>query len=65
MVLKETMATLNTFAGVKEHKVVTQKEWLAACKRLLIKEKQFSKARDQMNQERRALPWVKVEKEYV
>lgn len=59
------MATLNTFAGVKEHKVVTQKEWLAARKRLLIKEKKFSKARDQLNRERRALPWVKVEKEYV
>jgi predicted dithiol-disulfide oxidoreductase (DUF899 family) len=59
------MAKLKTFAGVKEHKVVPQKEWLAARKRLLLKEKKFSKARDQMNRERRALPWVKVEKEYV
>jgi predicted dithiol-disulfide oxidoreductase (DUF899 family) len=59
------MAKLKTFAGVKEHKVVSQKEWLAVRKRLLTKEKKFSKARDQMNRERRALPWVKVEKEYV
>ncbi len=59
------MAKLKTFAGVKEHKVVTQKEWLAARKRLLAKEKKFSKVRDQLNRERRALPWVKVEKEYV
>jgi len=59
------MAKLKTFAGVKEHKVVTQKEWLVARKRLLIQEKKFSKARDQLNQDRRALPWVKVEKEYV
>ena len=59
------MATLNTFAGVEEHNVVTPKEWLAARKRLLVKEKKFSKARDQLNQERRALPWVKVEKDYV
>ena len=59
------MAKLNTFAGVKEHKVVTQKGWLAVRKRLLVKEKRFSKVRDQLNQERRALPWVKVEKEYV
>ena len=29
------------------------------------KEKRFSKARDRLNQERRALPWVKVEKEYI
>ena len=59
------MAKLKTSAGVKEHKVVTQKEWLAARQRLLLKEKQFSKARDRLNQERRALPWVKVEKDYV
>ena len=59
------MAKLKTFAGVKEHKVVSQKEWLTARKRLLLKEKKFSKARDQLNRERRALPWVKVEKEYV
>ena len=59
------MAKLKTFTGVKEHKVVSQKEWLAARKRLLAKEKKFSKARDQMNRERRALPWMKVEKEYV
>ncbi|HWW00282.1 MAG TPA: thioredoxin family protein [Candidatus Acidoferrum sp.] len=59
------MAKLKTFAGVKEHRVVTPKEWLAARKRLLVREKKFSKARDQLNQERRELPWVKVEKEYV
>jgi len=59
------MAKLKTFEGVKQHKVVTEKEWLAARKRLLVKEKQFSKARDQMNRERRALPWVKIDKEYI
>jgi predicted dithiol-disulfide oxidoreductase (DUF899 family) len=59
------MAKLKTFAGVKEHKVVTPTAWLAARKRLLAKEKIFTKARDQINRERRALPWVKVEKEYV
>ena len=59
------MAKLKTFEGVKEHKVVTQKDWLSARKRLLVKEKRFSEARDQMNRERRTLPWVKVEKEYL
>jgi predicted dithiol-disulfide oxidoreductase (DUF899 family) len=44
---------------------VKPKEWLAARKRLLVKEKKFTKARDQINRERRALPWVKVEKMYV
>ena len=56
------MAKLKTFTGVKEHKVVSQKEWVTARKRLLAKEKKFSKARDQMNRERRALPWMKVDK---
>lgn len=59
------MAKLKTFAGVKEHKVVMQKEWIAARKHLLGKEKKFSKLRDQLNHERRALPWMKVEKDYV
>jgi predicted dithiol-disulfide oxidoreductase (DUF899 family) len=59
------MAKLKTFAGTKEHKVVSEKEWLAARKRLLAKEKRFSRLRDQLASERRNLPWVKVEKEYV
>ena len=41
------------------------KEWLTARKRLLVKEKKFSKIRDQLNKERRALPWVKLNQEYV
>lgn len=58
------MAKIKTIRGTKEHKVVSEKEWLAARKRLLVKEKKFSKLRDQLNQQRRDLPWVKVEKEY-
>jgi predicted dithiol-disulfide oxidoreductase (DUF899 family) len=59
------MAKLKTRDGIKEHKVVSQKEWLAARKELLAKEKKFSRVRDELNRERRALPWVKVEKDYV
>lgn len=58
------MAKLKTFAGVRDHKVVTHKEWLTARKRLLVKEKKFSRLRDQLNQARRELPWEKVEKDY-
>ena len=47
------------------HAIVSQDEWLAARKALLAKEKEFSKARDQLSAARRALPWVKVEKNYV
>lgn len=59
------MAKIKTVTGVREHKVVSPKAWLAARKRLLVKEKKFSKLRDQLNRQRRELPWVKVEKKYV
>jgi predicted dithiol-disulfide oxidoreductase (DUF899 family) len=59
------MAKLRTFKGIKEHKVVSEKEWLAARKKLLAEEKKFSKLRDKLNQKRRDLPWVKMEKDYV
>jgi predicted dithiol-disulfide oxidoreductase (DUF899 family) len=47
-----------------QHAIVSQDQWLAARKALLAKEKEFSKARDQLSEARRALPWVKVEKGY-
>lgn len=48
-----------------QHNIVSQSEWLAARKALLAREKEFTKARDQLSAARRALPWVKVEKNYV
>ncbi|MEP7031291.1 MAG: thioredoxin family protein [Pseudolabrys sp.] len=48
-----------------QHVIVSQDQWLAARKALLAKEKEFSKARDALSAHRRALPWVKVEKNYV
>jgi predicted dithiol-disulfide oxidoreductase (DUF899 family) len=47
------------------HPVVSQEQWLAARKTLLLKEKEFTHLRDKINAERLALPWVKVEKNYV
>jgi predicted dithiol-disulfide oxidoreductase (DUF899 family) len=46
------------------NKVVSRDEWLAARKALLLKEKQFTHLRDEINAERLALPWVKIEKDY-
>lgn len=48
-----------------QHKIVSQSEWTAERKSLLDKEKEFTRARDKLSAERRALPWVKVEKPYV
>ncbi len=50
---------------MNNHKVVSREEWLAARKKHLAKEKKFIRLRDQLSQERRELPWVKVEKEYL
>ena len=50
---------------LKGHPLVSQKEWLAARVALLAKEKEFTRLRDELNSERRALPWVQIEKEYL
>jgi len=47
------------------HPVVSREEWLEARKEHLRKEKEFTRLRDRLSAERRALPWVRVEKEYV
>ncbi|MGC2763925.1 MAG: DUF899 domain-containing protein [Candidatus Acidiferrum sp.] len=54
-----------TQSGVEHPKVVSQLEWLAARKELLAKEKALTRQSDALAAERRNLPWVKVEKEYV
>lgn len=59
------MPKIKTIHGIENRKVVPQKEWIAARKKLLVKEKKFSKLRDELNLQRRKLPWVKIEKEYV
>jgi predicted dithiol-disulfide oxidoreductase (DUF899 family) len=47
------------------HKVVSKDEWIEARKRLLAKEKEFTRVRDQLSQQRRDLPWEVVDKQYV
>lgn len=48
-----------------QHRIVSQEEWLAARKAHLAAEKALTRARDELCQQRRELPWVKVEKNYV
>src|ERR1700756_4639536 len=57
--MKMTTRTVDT------PKVVSRDEWLVARKKLLAKEKQLTRERDAIAAERRQLPWVKVEKNYV
>ena len=48
-----------------QHRIVSRDEWLAARTALLAKEKAFTRQRDELSEQRLALPWVKIEKEYV
>jgi predicted dithiol-disulfide oxidoreductase (DUF899 family) len=50
---------------IENPKIVSRDEWLAARKELLTKEKQLTRERDALAAERRQLPWIKVEKNYL
>ncbi len=50
---------------VTQNPVVSREEWLEARRSLLSKEKEATHLRDKVNAERMALPWVKVEKDYM
>lgn len=50
---------------MKAPKVVSEEDWFEARKTLLAKEKAFTKQRDELTRDRQALPWVKVQKNYI
>jgi predicted dithiol-disulfide oxidoreductase (DUF899 family) len=50
---------------MQQHKIVSREEWLVARKAHLANEKQLTRLRDKLSAERRELPWVKVDKDYV
>jgi predicted dithiol-disulfide oxidoreductase (DUF899 family) len=47
------------------HRVVSRAEWLTERTALLALEKAFSRQREDLARQRRALPWVRVDKHYV
>lgn len=49
---------------VQHQNVVSHEEWLAARTAFLDKEKEFTRQRDELSRQRRALPWEKVDKRY-
>jgi predicted dithiol-disulfide oxidoreductase (DUF899 family) len=55
----------HTAPALQDHDVVSHDEWIAARKALLAEEKEFTHRREELARRRRALPWEKVEKEYV
>lgn len=50
---------------MESRRVVSRDQWIEERKVLLAKEKEFTRLRDQLSRERRELPWVRVDKEYV
>jgi predicted dithiol-disulfide oxidoreductase (DUF899 family) len=49
---------------MKANKIVSQVEWLNERKAFLAKEKAYMREGDSLAQQRRALPWMKIEKNY-
>lgn len=48
-----------------DHPVVSSDRWLSARKELLQKEKELTRLRDELSEQRRSLPWERVKKEYL
>ena len=59
------MNTAIVETNAADHPVVSREQWLAARKTLLAREKELTRLQDEIARERRALPWVRVEKDYV
>ncbi|BAT60779.1 hypothetical protein GJW-30_1_03329 [Variibacter gotjawalensis] len=45
--------------------IVSPKDWIAAREKMLVREKEVTRARDALAAERRRMPWMLVEKDYV
>lgn len=50
---------------MQQHKIVSRDEWIAARKALMASKKELTQAREAVSRQRRELPWVKVDKDYV
>ena len=50
---------------MEAHQTVSRDQWIEARTKLLAKEKELTRLRDELSRERRQLPWVRVTKPYV
>lgn len=58
-------ATGSSLASTKDHRIVSREEWTTERKMLLAREKELTRLSDQIAAERRALPWVRIDKNYL
>jgi len=59
------MKTAIAEVGTVSHPVVPRDRWIAERRTLLAREKALTRLQDEVARERRALPWVRIEKDYV
>ena len=59
------MNTATANPNTVNHAIVSRDRWIAERKALLAHERELTHLRDQIARERRALPWVRVDKNYV
>ncbi|HEY4066792.1 MAG TPA: thioredoxin family protein [Burkholderiaceae bacterium] len=59
------MNTALASANTANHPVVPNAQWTSERKALLVREKELLRLQDELARERRALPWERVEKDYV
>lgn len=57
--------TSPTDSGAVPHPVVSRDAWLAQRKRLLAREKELTRLSDRIARERRELPWLRIDNDYV
>lgn len=53
-----------TQPDLASHPVVTPDRWIAERRKLLAREKELTRLRDRIAEQRRALPWVRIDKNY-
>lgn len=54
-----------TGTAALNYRIVSRNEWIAERKAFLAREKQLTRLRDEVARERRALPWMRIDKDYV
>jgi predicted dithiol-disulfide oxidoreductase (DUF899 family) len=59
------MNALITETSLARHSVVSQDDWIARRRALLAHEKELTRLGDQIARERQALPWLRIEQDYV
>jgi predicted dithiol-disulfide oxidoreductase (DUF899 family) len=64
MMKTQTTGTMS-LVGTEHHRVASRHEWIVERKTLLAREKELTRLYDEVAGQRRALPWVRIDKNYI